>query len=149
VDRSDVAARRECDLGLASGRRSSAGASNLLLIVFRDDVVARPASAASAAASSRIERCVATSGEGRGSVLQFHAVSRAGVGAFIRDLVKSFYRAGGERSFRAEERRDAVAHADPLAAAPEPPPPVMRPRRSGGRLIDLERRAKFARFDAI
>lgn len=82
-------------------------------------------------------------------MLQFHAVSRAGVGAFIRDLAKSLFRAGVERSFQAEERRDAVAPVEPSAAAPEPPPPVVRPRRSGGRLIDLERRAKFARFDAI
>jgi hypothetical protein len=81
-------------------------------------------------------------------VLQFHAVSRGGVGAFIRDLVKLVLRTGAERSVAIEARREAVARAEPAPAAPEPPP-VVRPRRSGGRLIDLERRAKFARFDAV
>jgi hypothetical protein len=81
--------------------------------------------------------------------MQFQAVSRGGVGAFIRDLVKLVLRTGAERSVATEARCEAVARAEPPAAAPEPLPPVVRPRRSGGRLIDLERRAKFARFDAV
>lgn len=80
-------------------------------------------------------------------MLQIYSLGRAGVGAFMRDLVKSFFRAGAEPSFTIDERREAVAHDEPPVAAPEPPPDL-RPRR-GGRLIDLERRAKFARFDAI
>jgi hypothetical protein len=83
-------------------------------------------------------------------VFQLYAVNRAGVGAFIRDFVRAFSSAGAASAFAMEAPpRDAAAaaHVEPPAAAAEPPS-VPRPRRSG-RLIDLERRAKFARFDAI
>jgi hypothetical protein len=70
--------------------------------------------------------------------------SRAGVGAVIRDLVKTI--AHTERSFSVFETQGAIMlpRSEP-AAAPETP--RAEPRRAG-RLIDLERRAKFGRFDS-
>lgn len=83
-------------------------------------------------------------------MFQFYAVGRAGVGAFIRDLVKSISSASAERAFALEETRDSimVRHVEPPVAVAEPAPrPPVRPQRSA-RLIDLERRAKFRRFDS-
>jgi hypothetical protein len=85
-------------------------------------------------------------------VFEFYAVGRAGVGAFIRDLVKSMSSAGAERAYGSEETRDSIVvrHVEPpvvvAAAEPAPQRPI-RPQRSA-RLIDLERRAKFRRFDS-
>ncbi|MBY6243981.1 hypothetical protein [Methylosinus sp. Sm6] len=79
-------------------------------------------------------------------MFQLYAVDRAGVGAFIRDFVRSVSGAAGdERAFVTEKPREtpAAAHVEPPVAEPQPDLP-----RRGGRLIDLERRAKFARFDA-
>ncbi|WP_003614962.1 MULTISPECIES: hypothetical protein [Methylosinus] len=82
-------------------------------------------------------------------MFQLYAVNRAGMGAFIRDFVRVFSSAGAASAFAMEPPpRESVvaADAEPQTAAIAPPS-VPRPRRSG-RLIDLERRAKFARFDA-
>lgn len=79
-------------------------------------------------------------------MFQLYAVNRAGMGAFIRDFVRVFSSAGAASAFALEPPPRESTTAEPPAAVMEPPS-VPRPRRSG-RLIDLERRAKFARFDA-
>ncbi|WP_428988108.1 hypothetical protein [Methylocapsa aurea] len=71
--------------------------------------------------------------------------SRAGVGAFFRDFLRTL--AGERRAFGVFETRGAIVVPLPQSeAAEEPlPEPIVAARRSG-RLIDLERRAKFGQF---
>jgi hypothetical protein len=76
-------------------------------------------------------------------VLRFYSDCRAAVGAFFRDLVDD---AG--RELANWESRDASIVLPPEArvvAVAEPSRPISPPR--SGRLIDLERRAKFRQFD--
>lgn len=79
-------------------------------------------------------------------MFRFSMSSRAGVGAFFRDFLRTL--AGERRAFGVFETRGAIVV--PLLpqseAAKEPlPQPIVAARRSG-RLIDLERRAKFGQF---
>ncbi|MBG0811327.1 hypothetical protein IY145_18410 [Methylosinus sp. H3A] len=78
-------------------------------------------------------------------MFRFSMNSRAGLGAFIRDFLRTL--AGERRAFGVFETRSAIIIPLPQReAAPEPQPaPVIAARRSG-RLIDLERRAKFGQF---
>lgn len=73
--------------------------------------------------------------------------NRAGVGAFFREFLRTL--AGERREFGVFETRGAMvvpASAPQAEQEPEPSPaPVIVARRSG-RLIDLERRAKFGQF---
>ncbi|WP_157096106.1 hypothetical protein [Methylosinus sp. R-45379] len=73
--------------------------------------------------------------------------NRAGVGAFFRDFLRTL--AGERRAFGVFETRGAIVVPVAIPQAeqePEPSPaPVIAARRSG-RLIDLERRAKFGQF---
>lgn len=76
-------------------------------------------------------------------MFRFSMRSRAGLGVLFRGLLEAF--SGARRGSGAFETRETAAR--PLAAnepAPEPPPSVET--RRGGRLIDLERRAKFGQF---
>ncbi|WP_036286686.1 hypothetical protein [Methylosinus sp. PW1] len=71
---------------------------------------------------------------------------RAGVGAFFREFLRTL--AGERRAFGVFETRGAIVPVAIPQAEPEPAPspaPVIAARRSG-RLIDLERRAKFGQF---
>jgi hypothetical protein len=80
-------------------------------------------------------------------VFRFSMDNRAGLGAFIRDFLRTL--AGERRAFGVFETRSAIVV--PLARPPREaaevrqPAPVIAARRSG-RLIDLERRAKFGQF---
>lgn len=78
-------------------------------------------------------------------MFRFSMRSRAGLGVLFRELLEAF--SGARRGSGAFETRETVAR--PLAGnepapAPESPPSVEA--RRGGRLIDLERRAKFGQF---
>jgi hypothetical protein len=79
-------------------------------------------------------------------VFPFSTRSGAGVGAFIRDFLRTL--AGERREFGVYETRGAAIvlpiERDEPALEPAPTP-VVAARRSG-RLIDLERRAKFGQF---
>lgn len=66
----------------------------------------------------------------------------AGVGSFIRAFVNSLART--ERVLSVWETRGAIVVPTAEDAAPKPEERI-EPRR-GGRLIDLERRAKFGQF---
>ncbi|TDX63480.1 hypothetical protein EDE12_107121 [Methylosinus sp. sav-2] len=71
--------------------------------------------------------------------------NRAGVGAFFREFLRTL--AGERRAFGVFETRGAIVVpvAIPQAEQEPEPSPVIAARRSG-RLIDLERRAKFGQF---
>lgn len=68
---------------------------------------------------------------------------RAGVGAYFRDFLRTL--AGARRTFGLFETRGAIGVPLPQPEEEPRPAPVIAARRSG-RLIDLERRAKFGQF---
>jgi hypothetical protein len=71
--------------------------------------------------------------------------NRAGLGAFIRDFLRTL--TGERRAFGVFETRGAIVIPLPQREVePEPQPAPMVAARRSGRLIDLERRAKFGQF---